>query len=265
MLAQSVQLLAINFALALGCVLVLWLVCLKTRDPTPMDSFWGLGLALLSVSSLLQTGAATPRKLLLTGICVAWGVRLGAYLFWRWRGHGPDPRYATMLAKAREERGWSYARASLSLIFLLQVPLLWLVGLPVQLGQVAAAPLGALAAIGAALAGLGLVFETVGDAQLTRFKADPANRGRVMDRGLWRYTRHPNYFGDACVWWGLYLIAAETGPGRFAVIGPVFLTYTLIAWSGAALLERRLSRSKPDYLAYAARTSGFVPWFPKRG
>ena len=112
---------------------------------------------------------------------------------------------------------------------------------------------------------VGIAFETIGDWQLTRFRRDPANRARVMDRGLWRYTRHPNYFGDACVWWGLYLIAAETAAGRWAIVGPLFLTYTLLKWSGAALLERRLSRSRPGYAEYVARTSAFIPWFPRKG
>jgi steroid 5-alpha reductase family enzyme len=110
---------------------------------------------------------------------------------------------------------------------------------------------------------MGIVFESIGDWQLTRFRSDPENRGRVLDTGLWRYTRHPNYFGDACVWWGLFLIAAETTPGLFALPGPALLTWTLIKWSGAATLERRLTRSRPDYVAYVARTSAFLPWPPR--
>jgi steroid 5-alpha reductase family enzyme len=117
--------------------------------------------------------------------------------------------------------------------------------------------------IGIALAVLGIFFETVGDHQMANFKSDPANKGKAMDRGLWRYTRHPNYFGDCCVWWGLYLIAAETSLGIWSVFGPALLTWTLMKWSGAALLERRLQRSRPGYAEYVERTSSFFPWPPK--
>lgn len=267
MLTASLTLLGLNLCLVFLCVLLLWLACLPGRDPTPMDAFWAFGLLVVCVSSFVQTGAPTTRKWLLLGICAAWAFRLGCYLLWRWRGHGPDPRYATMMRKAAERRGWNYPYASLRLVFLTQAPLLWLTSLPVQLGQIdpVPAPIGPLAAAGAAIALIGIAFETVGDWQLARFRRDPDNRGRVMDRGLWRYTRHPNYFGDACVWWGLYLIAAETAAGRWAIAGPLFLTYTLLKWSGAALLERRLSRSRPGYEDYVARTSAFIPWFPRKG
>ncbi len=151
-------------------------------------------------------------------------------------------------------------------VFLLQAPLLWLNDLPAQMRQVSAEPaaLGPLAWIGTALAAIGILFESVGDWQLARFKADPASQGQVMDRGLWRYTRHPNYFGDVCVWWGIFLIAAETPLGLWSVFGPVFLTFTLLKWSGKALLERRIKRSRPGYEAYIRRTSGFFPWPPKK-
>jgi steroid 5-alpha reductase family enzyme len=260
-----VTLLATNFALALGAIIVLWLVCTSIKDPTPMDSFWAFGLLLMAAASYFQMAQPTDRGLLLLVLTALWGLRLGIYLLWRWRHNGPDPRYAVMMQKAKDRRGWSYGYASLRLVFLTQAPMLWLTSLPVQLGQVADQPdIGTLTTIGAGLAVIGILFETIGDWQLVQFKADPANHGLVMDRGLWRYTRHPNYFGDACVWWGLYLIAAETTPGLFALPGPVFLTYTLLVWSGAALLERRMARAKPGYADYVARTSGFIPWFPKR-
>ena len=137
--------------------------------------------------------------------------------------------------------------------------------LPVQLGQVGApTPLGLLAYAGIILAVVGILFETIGDAQLVRFKRDPENAGKVMDRGLWRYTRHPNYFGDACVWWGLFLIAAETPYGIFALPGPILLTWTLMKWSGAPTVEGRLHKTRPGYAAYVKRTSGFIPMPPKK-
>lgn len=266
MLDGTALLLGINFGIALACVLVLWLLCLRGRDPTPMDSFWAFGLLLMCISSFCLSGVREPRNWLMLGLCAAWGLRLGTYLLWRWRTHGADPRYAAMMRRAQERKGWNYPYASLRLVFLTQAPLLWLVSLPVQLGQSpsAAPSLGLLAVVGAALSLLGIVFESVGDWQMSRFRANPANAGQVMDRGLWRYTRHPNYFGDACVWWGLYLIAAETAAGRWSIAGPLFLTYTLLHWSGADLLERRLLRSRPAYAEYAARTSRFLPWPPKR-
>jgi steroid 5-alpha reductase family enzyme len=254
-----------NLAVTVVCFLILWRVGVAVKDASIVDAYWALGMVILAWASFLGSGGPTPRRLLLTGICTAWGLRLGGYLFWRWRQHGADPRYTAMMVDAERERGWGFAKASLLLVFALQAPLQFLVCLPVQLGQVHAEPrsLGPLALAGATLSLIGLVFESVGDWQLARFKADPANRGRVMDRGLWRYTRHPNYFGDACMWWGLWLIAAETGPGLWALPGPLFLTFTLVRWSGVPMLEGRLTQTRPGYADYVRRTSGFLPWPPK--
>ena len=124
--------------------------------------------------------------------------------------------------------------------------------------------MGPIAWVGVVLALTGIAFESIGDAQLKAFRSNPANKGKVLDTGLWRYTRHPNYFGDACTWWGIWLVAAETGPaGWVSVLGPLFLTFTLTRWSGKPMLERGLKKSRPDYAAYVERTSGFVPWPPK--
>ena len=258
-------LLAINAVILIGCFVILWAVCLKTRDVTPVDSFWAFGMVIMAISSFALSSGEPHRKLLLLSLCAVWGLRLGGYMIWRWRSHGTDRRYAALLGKAEAQRGWSFAKASALLVFATQAPLLFIVCLPVQLGQLAASPpLGALAAIGAALSLFGVAFETVGDLQLVRFKADPDKAGRVMDRGLWRFTRHPNYFGDACAWWGMFLVAAETPVGLWSLPGPVLLTWTLIKWSGAPTVEGRMRRTKPDYAAYVARTSGFVPWPPRR-
>jgi steroid 5-alpha reductase family enzyme len=261
----EIGVLGINAVAVLALFATAWIICVRLRDCTPVDSLWGLGMGVVAVSTYLQTGGATPRRLLLTGICVAWALRLGVYLLWRWRHYGPDRRYLRMLEKAQAERGWSYAYAAFRLVFLLQMPLLWIVCLPVQLGQISPEPLilGPLAIAGAILAVFGLLFETFADVQLTRFKAKAENQSQVMDRGLWRYTRHPNYFGDACVWWGLWLVAAESGAGLLAVIGPLFLTFTLMRWSGMPKVEGRLRRHKPAYDDYARRTSAFSPWPPR--
>ena len=265
MMSGIASLLLTNFAVAFALFVVLWLVGIMRRDPSHVDAFWALGMVLLAWTTLLQLGETTPRRLLLVGLCTVWGLRLGGYLLWRVNKHGADPRYVKMMSKAQSQRGWGFAKASFILVFALQAPLLWIVCLPVQLGQVSAEPLaiGTLGWIGAALAVIGILFETIGDAQLTAFKANPDNKGKVMDKGLWRYTRHPNYFGDACTWWGLFLIGAETMPGLWALPGPVLLTYLLTKWSGVPTTEGKLRRSRPGYEDYVRRTSGFVPMPPK--
>ena len=262
---SALSLLAVNAVVLIGIFVLFWLMTLKTRDVTPIDSVWALAMVALGWASFVQTGGDPDRKLLLMALCTAWGVRLGFYLLWRWRHHGADRRYQTMFAKAQEHKGWGFNQAAIRLVYAVQAPMLFIVCLPVQLGQIdATPPISALGWIGAALAGIGIVFETIGDAQLVAFRRNPANGGKVLRTGLWRYTRHPNYFGDACVWWGLYLIAAESGTGLWALAGPVLLTFTLMKWSGVPTLEGRMKRKKPDYEDYVRRTSGFVPWFPKR-
>lgn len=262
---EFATILIINAGVILALFVAAWAICVAMRDCTPVDSLWAVGMGVVAVSTFLQTGGGTPRRVVLTVICVAWALRLGGYLLWRWRDHGPDRRYVRMMDKAKAERGWGYGYAAFRLVFALQMPLLWLVCLPVQLGQVSddPSPLGLLGLAGAVIAVFGLIFETVADAQLVAFKKNPANEGQVMDRGLWRYTRHPNYFGDACVWWGLWLVAAETPLGLLAVVGPAYLVFTLTRWSGMPTVEGRMHRRKPAYADYAARTSPFIPWPPK--
>jgi steroid 5-alpha reductase family enzyme len=186
-----------------------------------------------------------------------WGGRLAAYLFWRNRGQGEDPRYAAM----RKRRGDAFAVQSLWLVFGLQAVVMWVVSLPVQVGMVPDQPtsIGPVELVGVILWSTGLVFEVVGDAQLTRFKADPDSAGQVMDRGLWRYTRHPNYFGDVCVWWGIWIVSAATGVGLYAIVGPVVMTFFLLRVSGVPMLERNIGKRRPGYDEYAARTNAFFP------
>ena len=258
--------LLVNAAVLAGCFLLLWLVCLSTRDVTPVDSFWAWGMLVMALATFLQFDAHHPRQILLLALVGLWAARLGSYMLWRWRHHGPDRRYQALLGKAERDRGWRFAKASGLLVFATQAPLLFIVCLPVQLGQLDAMPaIGTLGWIGAAMAVGGTLFEAIGDGQLVRFKRDPANAGKVMDRGLWRYTRHPNYFGDALTWWGIWLIAADIGlwAAVASVIGPVFLTFTLTRWSGKALLEKGLHKTRPGYADYVQRTSGFFPWPPK--
>jgi len=261
---MTAQLLLQNALIVTLCFAVLWLIALRIRDVSFVDAWWALGMVVLAWASYFGTGAPSPRTLLLLVLCSIWGLRLGLYLLWRWRKNGPDRRYQTMLGKAQAERGMGFARAALQMVFALQGPLQFIVALPVQLGQIGAGWIGPLGVVGATLAVIGILFETVGDWQLARFKNDAANRERVLDTGLWRFTRHPNYFGDCCVWWGLYLIAAESGIGIWALPGPVLLTVLLTRWSGMPTIEGRLRRKKPGYEEYVRKTPAFVPWLPKR-
>jgi steroid 5-alpha reductase family enzyme len=258
------MILTVNALIVAACFVLLWIISIATRDPSFVDSWWALGLALLAAASLLQVPDPGPRNILLAVLCVVWGLRLGLYLLWRWRINGADPRYEAMLGKAQRERGWSFAKASLLLVFALQAPLQFIVGLPVILGQSGSGDIGLLSYIGAALAITGIAFESIGDWQLVRFKSDPTNHGKVLDIGLWRYTRHPNYFGDACVWWGLYLIAAQSPVGVWSLPGPVLITFLLTRFSGVPTVEGSMRKRRPDYEAYIKRTSGFIPWFPKK-
>ncbi|MBA3940573.1 MAG: hypothetical protein C0520_05130 [Sphingopyxis sp.] len=268
----AVPLLAINFAGLIAVILILWRIAVALRDVSFIDAFWALGMVLLAGGAVLQTGLEGERAPLLYGLTALWGLRLTGHLFIRWRLSGEDPRYARIMARTMESKGWSWSRTALLTVFLTQAPLLFLTCLPAQLGIWASAldparAVGFVGWIGVAAAAVGIAFETIGDAQLNRFRADPANRGKVLDTGLWRYTRHPNYFGDALTWWGLWLLAADTGhwAAIASIVGPVFLTFTLTRWSGKALLERGLHKTRPDYAAYVQRTSGFIPWPPKTG
>lgn len=258
--------LLINAAILVGITLMLWLVSVKIADVSFIDSFWGAGMALLALASWLQLEDRGTLAHLFLGMTAAWGLRLGIYLFRRWRVEGEDKRYARMLKNAREEG--RFATTALTKIWLGQAVLLFLVSSPAQAGILAAGGedrLTALGIVGAALYLVGIFFEWVGDWQLARFKADPANKGMVMNGGLWRYTRHPNYFGDACVWWGIWMVAAGSSweVALWTMAGPIFLTFTLIKWSGAALLEKGMKHSRPGYEEYKRRTSAFVPMPPK--
>jgi steroid 5-alpha reductase family enzyme len=244
-----------------GCMTALWLLSLALRDASIVDIFWGLGFTVIGGLTFLWTDDGdAPRRVLLAALVGVWGLRLAAYLFWRNAGHGEDPRYVAM----RRHWGARFWWVSLITVFALQGVLMWIVSLPVQLGQLA--PGGALNvvdALGVTLYGLGLGFEAVGDWQLARFKADPGSAGLVMDRGLWRYTRHPNYFGDFCVWWGLFVIALSTPYGVWTVVSPVLMSLLLLRVSGVPLLERSMHKRRPGYVDYVKRTSAFFPRPPR--
>jgi len=254
--------LAATLACALGAMALLWGLSLALRDASIVDLWWGPGIALVTGVAFALGGGAHPRRVLVLALVTLWALRLGGYLLWRNAGRGEDPRYQAM----RRHHGARFARVSLVTVFGLQGVLQWWVSLPLQLGQLApqATGLGALDVLGVALFAAGLGFEAVGDLQLARFRADPANAGRVMDRGLWRYTRHPNYFGDCVAHWGIFTVALATPYGALGVLSPTLMTFLLLRVSGVTLLERTIGRRRPAYTDYQRRTSAFLPLPPRR-
>jgi steroid 5-alpha reductase family enzyme len=266
-LIDIVQILAINFGLCLASFVLLWGLGVLIRDVTFIDAWWALGLASMGVATYFQADGSSQRMGLILALVCIWGLRLGSYMLWRWRDHGPDRRYVKMMERAGQ-KGISFPKAAWVMVFQLQAPLLFVVSLPVQIGQMSPTPVavGLVGMIGAGLAVFGILFESLADWQMVRFKKNPANQGQVMDRGLWRYTQHPNYFGDLCVWFGLWLIAAETGLlGILSIVGPILLVVLFIRYSGGVSYEKRLKHTRPGYADYMARTSPMIPWPPKKG
>lgn len=256
-------LLAGNLGALLFLLVLLWAASVRLKNASIIDIFWGPACALGGVLTLLRVEGSSPRDLLLTALVSLWAGRLAFHLARRNIGHGEDFRYARM----REKRGSdaAFARWSLVYVFMLQGVIAFAVSLPVQIGQLGPdAPLGPLAFVGAAIFATGLAFEAIGDAQLAAFKKDPANKGRLMTRGLWSWTRHPNYFGDACVWAGLAIIALEAPLGWVGLVSPIVMTHFLMNVSGKAMLERAMERKYTEYAAYRQTTSGFFPAPPKR-
>lgn len=224
-----------------------------------VDTAWGLGFVVVALVAALVGDGPLWRRLLVTALVSLWGGRLARHMHTRNKGKGEDPRYEAMLA---DQPGDPFLVA-IRKVYLVQGVSVWLVSLPLQVSAASGDGLVLVAVLGAAVWLLGVVFEAVGDAQLARFKADPGNKGTVMDRGLWGWTRHPNYFGDFAVWWGLYLVAASAWPGVLTVLSPVVMTYFLVFATGARLLEKEMSK-RPGYPEYQQRTSYFFPRPPKR-
>ena len=223
-----------------------------------VDVVWGLFFAAIGCSLLVVNPGA--RALLLAVLATVWGVRLATHLWARARGHEEDFRYAAMLASVPPERRFAYA---VKRFFVTQGVIAWIIAMPLTVAAAAHRPVGVVAWLGVAVWAIGLGFEALGDAQLRSFKADPANKGRLMDQGLWSWTRHPNYFGDSVVWWGLWLIALQVQPGWATVLSPAAMAFFLVKVSGVALLEKSMSQ-RPGWAEYAARTSAFIPRPPKR-
>lgn len=242
-------------------MVVLWVVSLLVADASIADIFWGLGFVVVAWVSVWRTPVPSVRGSIVPVLVTAWGLRLALHLAVRNLGKGEDSRYRAMRAHHGPRFGW----VSLFTVFLFQGALIWIVSLPVQAAIGAGErPLGWMDAVAALLVLAGLVVESVADAQLTRFRRDRFSAGQVMDRGLWRYSRHPNYFGDAVVWWGFGLFGLATGL-PWTAVGPLVMTVFLLKVSGVALLESTIVERRPAYRDYIARTSAFLPWPPKRG
>ncbi len=244
-----------GLAAAIGFLTLVWVVSLIRRDASIVDPFWGLTFIVLGTTyrfaSDTEYGA---RPAVVLALLLIWGVRLAAYLFWRNAGQGEDYRYQAM----RERQGPNFPVKSLFTVFWLQAILAWIVSLPLLAAIEGSIPLGVFDYLGMAFWAIGFYFESVGDFQLARFKKDPANRGKVLDSGVWRYTRHPNYFGDFMVWWGFFLLALGSG-GWWSFVGPLLMSVLLMRVSGAALLEKKLTTSRRGYEEYVRTTNGFFP------
>jgi steroid 5-alpha reductase family enzyme len=243
----------------LSAAVCTWAVSLYKKNVAIVDSLWSLLFILTAfVYAAEAPRPLQPRAILVLVLTVVWGLRLSIHITWRNWGHGEEPRYRAIRARNQPH----FALKSLYLVFALQALLAWLISLPLLGSILSDSTLGAVDAAGALLWLVGLIFEAGGDWQLARFTANPLNKGRVMDRGLWRYTRHPNYFGDFCVWWGFYLIALAAG-AWWSIVGPLIMSLLLLRVSGVSLLESSIAQRRPGYADYVRSTSAFWPWFPK--
>lgn len=262
---EIIEIALITSGLIVAYWIGLWLISLALRDSSIGDPLYSLSMVVAVAFAYVRCDGYEPRQNLILTLTTIWALRMFFYIGWRNWGR-EDPRYARLRAHAAS-LGKNYAVYSLTHVFLSLGALSGcLIAFPLFLAQWSPQPaeLGALAMFGAGLSVVGIALEAIADIQLAAFKRDPANANKVMDRGLWRYSRHPNYFGETLVWIGFTLIAAETPWGWLAVVSPLTLLYVLLGPLGLGLVERRMVKKRPEqFAAYAARTSAFVPWFPK--
>lgn len=243
----------------LGCTTLLWLLSLALEDAGIIDIFWAPGFFIVAAVSALGAFPLALRTIMILILTALWAERLGAHLLHRWRNFDhEDRRYAGM------RRSGGFWWKSLFKVFWLQAAILWVVSWPLQAAIAhGAAPLGPLDVLGGMVALAGILIEAVADRQLARFGDDSANSGKVLDTGVWAWSRHPNYFGNATMWWGFYLIALSAG-AWWTIFGPIVMTYFLLRVSGVALLERHIAKRRPDYADYIGRTSAFIPRPPRQ-
>jgi steroid 5-alpha reductase family enzyme len=253
------------FGLNLTAVILMmilgWFLSLILKNVTVVDSLWGLGFVLIAWLTFFLTDGFLGRRLLIALMVTVWGLRLSIYLSRRNWGKGEDPRYGSW----REKSGKNFWIVSLFKVFLLQSVFLWAISISIQYGMAAKTPeiITWLDSFGFILWMVGFIFEAVGDWQLAAFKSNPANKGNVMDRGLWAYTRHPNYFGECLMWWGIFLIAFSAPNSGWTVLSPLIITVVLLKMTGIPLTEKTMVTHRPGYKEYIQRTNAFIPWFPK--
>ena len=251
--------LMMNAVVVAALMLIIWISSIVWRNASIVDAFWGAGFVLISWTTY-GIADLPQRSLLLPVLTTIWGVRLSIFLAWRNWGLPEDYRYRSM----RDKHGSRFWLVSLLTVFVLQGIVMWIVSLPLQTsGRMAGGNTG-LVVVGVLVWLTGFLFESVGDWQLARFRSVPSNNGLVMDCGLWRYTRHPNYFGDFCIWWGLFIVSRQHSAPAWSVAGPILMSILLIKFSGVALLEKRLAKMKPGYVEYVAATSAFLPLPPRK-
>ena len=259
---DAIMIMTVNFAAALAMMLIGWVISLIYRNVTIVDSLWGLGFVLIAWLTFLLAEGYAGRKTLITILVSLWGLRLSVHLAWRNWGHGEDPRYGSWRQKSGESFWW----VSLFKVFILQAVFLWFISLALQWGQLSSQPaeLTGLDYLGLGVWLIGFFFEVTGDWQLAHFKADPANKGCVMDQGLWAYSRHPNYFGEFLIWWGIFFIVLVTPASGWTIVSPILVTAVLLKMTGVPLMEKAIVHKRPGYSDYIARTNAFFPWFPRK-
>ncbi len=251
-----------GFGVVMVLLTVVWIVSVKLTNASIVDPFWGLGFVLLAIYYYFNTEGDATRKIIILTLTTIWGLRLFGYLLWRNGGKPEDYRYAQFRKQYGPERYWWF---SFFQVFLLQGILLWLISSPLLVAQYEGAQhtFGMLDFLGIVLWIIGFLFEAGGDYQLSKFKSDLSNKGKVLNTGFWKYTRHPNYFGDACLWWGFALFAIAAG-SYWPIFSCLLMSFLLLKVSGVALLEKALKKNKPEYEEYVRRTPSFFPWFPKK-
>jgi steroid 5-alpha reductase family enzyme len=257
-----IAIMAWNLAAVVAMMIIGWLVSLRYRNVSIVDSFWGLGFVLITWLTFSFSEGFAGRKTLIAFLVTVWGIRLSVYLSRRNWGAGEDSRYGEW----RKQTGDRFWVVSLYKVFLLQAIFLWAISLVLQVGQLAPQPDHFIWSdiLGTFIWALGFLFEAVGDWQLAQFKADPSNKEKVMDRGLWAFSRHPNYFGEFLIWWGCFLIALSTPNSWWTVVSPLLITAVLLKMTGIPLTEATIMKTRPAYQDYIKRTSAFVPWFPRK-
>ena len=251
---------ALGLGAALAIALVTWGVSVAKRDASIIDSLWSLMILACGLTYAAALPQPGPRAPWVLGLAALWAARLAVYITWRNWGEGEDRRYRAI--RDRNEPG--FALKSLYLVFGLQAVLAWIVSASLLAALASDAAPGILDALGFALVAFGLAFEAVADWQVARFRASRQNAGKVLDSGLWRYSRHPNYFGEFCVWWGFYLVALAGG-GGWTIASPLLMSLLLLRVSGVALLEKDIGERRPAYREYIERTNAFFPFIPRSG